>query len=54
MATLGIQQEATWTLQVWSGLSSESVHWSPETRSGPNPGRTLVLSTMFPPVLEVT
>lgn len=30
MATLGIQQGATWTLQVLSGLSSESSYWSPE------------------------
>lgn len=47
MATLGIQQGATWTLQVLSALSGESAYWSPETRSGSNPGRTLILNSSF-------
>lgn len=47
MATLGIHQGATWTLQVLSGLSSDSAHWSSEARSGSNPGRTLVLNSSF-------
>lgn len=47
MATLGIQQGATWTLQVLSGLSCESSYWSPEARSRSNPGRILVLNSSF-------
>lgn len=48
MATLGIQQGATWTLQVLSGLSPmDLAQWSSEARSGTNPGRTLVLNSSF-------
>lgn len=45
MATLGIQQGATWTLQVLSGLSSESSYWSSEARSGSSLGKILVLNS---------
>lgn len=54
MATLGIQQGATWTLQVLSGLNSESAHRSSEVRSGSNPARQDPCpESQSPPVLEV-